>query len=198
MIDLAFTFFFGFFALIFALLALFYIISVYNGLINLRNNISKAWANIDVLLAQRSELIPNLVNVVKGYQKYEKSVLEEVTRLRASINTDQGPTAKAKTSDAISASLKTIFAVAENYPDLKASQNFKQLQEELTIIENQLADRREFYNNSVLLYNTRIHSIPDLLFATTLGFKEKEYFKATEDEKEVVDVKMEENKPDQS
>ncbi|MFN7990833.1 MAG: LemA family protein [Candidatus Micrarchaeia archaeon] len=192
MAELAFAFCCGFFLVIFALLALFYVVSIYNGLINLRNNIDKAWANIDVLLKQRSDLIPNLVETVKGYKKYEKGLLEEITRLRTSMMGAQGPAEKAKANDAISASLKTIFAVAEGYPDLKASENFLELQKQLSSIENQIADRREFYNDSVLLFNTKIHSIPDMVFAGILGFKDKEYFKATEDEKKAVEVKIEE------
>ena len=180
----------GFFVVVGFLLAGFYAFSVYNGLVALRNNIDRAWANIDVLLKQRSDLIPNLVETVKGYMKYEKSVLEEITRLRTSMMSASGPAEKARASEAISASLKSIFAVAENYPKLEASSNFLELQKQLSAIENQIADRREFYNNSVLLYNTRIHSLPDLLFAAILGFRDKEYFKATEEEKKVVEVKM--------
>jgi LemA protein len=174
------------------LLALFYLFTVYNGLVELRNNIDRAWANIDVLLKQRSDLIPNLVECVKGYKKYEKSVLEDLTRMRSSMMSAQSPSAKAKASEALSASLKTVFAVAEGYPQLRASENFMQLQNQLSAMENQIADRREFYNNSVLLFNTRIKSAPDMIIASLLSFKEKEYFKATEDEKKVVTVKMDE------
>ncbi len=188
MAELAFAFFCGFFVVVFILLALFYIVSVYNGLINLRNSIDKAWANIDVLLKQRSDLIPNLVETVKGYKAYERSVLEEIARLRTAMMSAEGPAAKARPSEAISASLKTIFAVAENYPELKASESFLELQQQLSSIEDQIADRREFYNDSVMLFNTRIHSIPDMVFASLLGFKDKEYFKASEGEKEEVDV----------
>jgi LemA protein len=184
----------GFFVVIGILLAGFYAFSVYNGLIQLRNNIDRAWANIDVLLKQRSDLIPNLVEAVKGYMKYEKSVLEELTKLRTSVIIASGPAEKAKASEAISASLKTIFAVAENYPKLEASQNFLDLQKQLSTMENQIADRREFYNNSVMLFNTKIHSVPDMVFAGMLGFRDKEYFKATEDEKKNVEVKMEPEK----
>lgn len=180
----------GFFVVIGFLLAAFYAFTVYNGLIQLRNNLDRAWANIDVLLKQRSDLIPNLVETVKGYMKYEKSVLEEITKLRTSMISASGPAEKAKASEAISASLKSIFAVAENYPRLEASKNFLDLQGQLSAIENQIADRREFYNNSVLLFNTRIHSLPDMVFAGMLRFKDKEYFKATEDEKKNVEVKV--------
>ena len=171
------------------ILFLFYLLTIYNGLIQLRNNIDKAWANIDVLLKQRSDLVPNLVEVVKGYMKHEKRVLEAVTRLRASIMSAEGPAQKARPSEAMTSALKSIFAVAENYPKLQASENFLELQKQLTAIENQIADRREFYNDSVLLYNTKIKSVPDTVIASALSMKEKEYFKVTEEEKKVVEVK---------
>ncbi len=197
MAEFALVFLCGFFVVIFFLLALFYIVTIYNGLINLRNNIDKAWANIDVLLKQRSDLIPNLVETVKGYKAYEKEVLEDIARLRTAMMSAEGPAAKARASEAISASLKTIFAVAENYPQLKASENFLKLQEQLSSIENQIADRREFYNDSVMLFNTRIHSIPDMIFASLLGFKDKEYFKAEGGEREAVKVDMNQDSGDE-
>lgn len=174
------------------LLALFYMVVVYNGLVSLRNNIDKAWANIDVLLKQRSDLVPNLVAAVQGYMKHEKGTLEEITRLRTSILKAAGPAEKAKASEAMSAALKSIFAVSENYPKLEASKNFMELQKQLADIENQIADRREFYNDSVVLYNTRIHSIPDSLVASVLGYRDKEYFRATEAEKAVPSAKTSE------
>jgi LemA protein len=195
MAEFAFVFCCGFFLFVLFLLAAFYAFSIYNGLISLRNNIDKAWANIDVLLKQRSDLIPNLVEAVKGYMKHEKAVLTEITQLRTALMGATTPSAKAKTSEGISAALKTIFAVAENYPKLEASQNFLELQKQLTAMENQIADRREFYNDSVLLFNTRIHSLPDLVFASMMGLKDKEYFKAAEEEKKAVEVKMEERPP---
>ncbi|MEW6748774.1 MAG: LemA family protein [Candidatus Micrarchaeota archaeon] len=181
----------GFSVLIIGLLFLFYLFSMYNGLISLRNNIEKAWANIDVLLKQRSDLIPNLVEAVQGYMKHEKGTLEEITRLRVSLLKASGPAEKAKASEGISSALKTLFAVAENYPKLEASKSFMKLHEQLTAMENQIADRREFYNDSVLLFNTRIHSIPDSLMAALMGFKDKEYFRATDEEKKAVPVKLE-------
>ena len=171
-----------------ALLVLFYCVSVFNGLVELQNNVGKAWANIDVVLKQRSDLIPNLVEIVKGYMKYEKSVLEEITRLRGEMMSAIGPAEKAAASDALTSSLKSLFISVENYPKLQASQNFLELQKQITAMENQIADRREFYNNSVLLFNTRIKSLPDMLVAIPLGMREKEYFKASEGEKE--NVKM--------
>ena len=181
----------GFFAFVIGILALFYIVTIFNGLIDLRNNIDKAWANIDVLLKRRSDLIPNLVETVKGYKAYEQDVLEEIARLRTAMMSADGPAEKARHSEAISSTLKTMFAVAENYPNLKASENFLKLQDQLSQIENQIADRREFYNDSVMLFNTRIHSIPDMVFASLLRFKDREYFRAKEEEKEAVDVKIE-------
>ena len=181
----------GFVIVVIALLALFYIISIYNGLISLRNNIDKAWANIDVLLKQRFDLIPNLVEVVKGYAKYEKKTLEDITKLRVEIMASEGPAKKAKASEALSSALKSIFAVAENYPQLRANENFLELQKQISATENQIADRREFYNDAVLLYNTRIKTFPDMLFAMLFSMQSKEYFKALAEEKKPVDVKIE-------
>lgn len=178
----------GFLGLLLGALAVFYVFSIYNGLILLRNNIDRAWANIDVLLKQRTDLIPNLVETVKGYMKHEKSVLEDVTKMRAEMLSAHGPAEKAKASDHIGSALKSLFAVAENYPKLRASENFMQLQHQLSAIENQIADRREFYNESVRLFNTRIHSIPDTIFARVMGLRDKEYFMATEEEKRNVKV----------
>jgi len=179
----------GFAILVAALLAVFYAVSVYNGIIRLRNNIGKAWSNIDVLLKQRSDLIPNLVDTVKGYMKHEKGVLAEITRLRTSV-LKGSPAEKAKASEKITESLKTLFAVAENYPKLRASENFLDLQNKLTAVENQIADRREFYNDSVLLFNTRIQMIPDSIIAALLGMKPKEYFSAKESGKKLVEVQF--------
>ncbi|MFH0737015.1 MAG: LemA family protein [Candidatus Micrarchaeota archaeon] len=180
----------GFIFVVLGALALFYVFSVYNGLISLRNNIDKAWANIDVLLKQRTDLIPNLVECVKGYMKHEKGVLTELARLRTSMMEAKTPGEKAKASEGLSSALKTVFAVAENYPKLEASSNFLELQKQLSAMENQIADRREFYNDSVLLFNTRIHSVPDMAFASMMGFRDKEYFKVLEEEKKPVAVKM--------
>ncbi|MFA5411935.1 MAG: LemA family protein [Candidatus Micrarchaeia archaeon] len=180
----------GFLGLIVLALVIFYIFSVYNGLISLKNNIERAWANIDVLLKQRSDLIPNLVETVKGYMKHERGTLQEITRMRTELLSAQGPAQKAKASEALTSALKSIFAVAENYPQLRASENFLQLQNQLSSIENQIADRREFYNESVVLFNTRIHSVPDMFFASLMGFKDKEYFRATDEEKKNVKLEL--------
>ncbi len=180
----------GFVLVVLAAYAVFYAFSTYNSLVSLKNNMDNAWANIDVLLKQRSDLIPNLVEVVKGYMKHEKDVLTKITELRTAMLSATSVKEKAKESEGISASLKTIFAVAENYPNLKASANFIELQRQLTAIENQIADRREFFNNAVLLYNTRIQMIPDAIIALTLGMKAKEYFKVSDEEKKDVQARI--------
>lgn len=171
----------GFVILGIIVIVLFFVIAIYNGLISLRNNIDKAWANIDVLLKKRLDLIPNLVELVKGYATYERSVLEEITKIRASAMQAQAIPEKAKGSEAISASLGSVFALAENYPNLKASENFLHLQKELSTIETQIAQRREFYNDSVLLYNTNIKTIPSVYLADWLKYTPKEYFRVEGD-----------------
>jgi LemA protein len=150
----------------------------------------KAWANIDVLLKKRSDLIPNLVETVKGYMKHEKEVLVKIAELRSELSHETETKDKAKTSNEITETLKTIFAVAENYPQLKASENFLELQKEIAMIEKRIADRREFFNNSVLLYNTRIQVIPDSIFASVLGYKKKDYFKVDEEDRKNVEIKI--------
>lgn len=170
------------------ILIIYFIVSAYNGLVSLRNNIDNAWANIDVLLKQRSDLIPNLVSTVKGYMTHEKEVLLEITRLRTKIAEISKLNEKAVASESMSAALANLFAVSENYPKLRANENFLELQNQITAIENQIADRREFYNNSVLLYNTRIGVLPDSILAAIMRFTKKEYFKAVEEEKKNVDV----------
>ncbi len=171
----------GFVTLGIIAIVLFFVMTIYNGLISLLNNIDKAWANIDVLLKKRLDLIPNLVELVKGYATYERSVLEEITQIRASAMQAQAIPEKAKGSEAISASLGSVFALAENYPDLKASENFLHLQKELATIETQIAQRREFYNDSVLLYNTNIKMIPSVYVADWLKYTPKEYFRVEGD-----------------
>lgn len=180
----------GFVGVVLVGLFVFYVFSLYNGLIELNNNMDKAWANIDVLLKKRSDLIPNLVETVKGYMKHEKEVLTKIAELRSELSHETETKDKAKTSNEITETLKTIFAVAENYPQLKASENFLELQKEISLIEEQIADRREFFNNSVLLYNTRIQVIPDSIFASILGYKRKDYFKVDEEDKKNIEIKI--------
>jgi LemA protein len=154
----------------------------------LRNDIDKAYANIDVLLKQRSDEIPNLVKTVEGYMIHEKVTLNSLTKARSSLLESESASRKAALDDFISSSLKTIFAVVEKYPDLKAGENFLQLQKRITGLENEIADRRELYNDSVMIYNTRIKSIPDLIIAKMLLFKGISLFEATEDDKKYVIV----------
>jgi LemA protein len=174
-------FVFGFFS---------YFINVYNALVRLKNDIKKAWSNIDVLLKQRTDELPNLIATVKGYMKHEKETLENVTKARTAFLDAKTMGEKAKADSALSGVLKTLFAVAENYPTLKANENFMQLQQRISGIENELADRREFYNESVNTYNIKIHSFPDMFIANMMSLKDEEMFKATETEKQNVKVEF--------
>ena len=164
------------------------IVIIYNNLIRLRNNIDKSWANIDFLLKQRSNEIPNLINTVKGYMEHERETLESLTKARSILTETEKLSRKAAVDNLISDLLKTIFAVAEDYPDLKAVENFLKLQQRITGLENELADRREFYNDSVTIYNTRIQSFPDLFVARRLHLNVVDLFKATEEDKRYIKV----------
>jgi LemA protein len=167
-----------------------YVISVFNGLVRLKNNIKKSFANIDVLLKQRVDELPKLIESVRGYMKHERGTLTELTKARTEFMNAKTLPEKAKADGIISGVLKTIFAVAENYPNLKANENFIQLQGRISGIENELADRREFYNDSVTTYNIRIQSIPDRFVAGMLGYQSEEVFKAAEAERKDVEVKF--------
>ncbi|PIN87354.1 LemA family protein [Candidatus Woesearchaeota archaeon CG10_big_fil_rev_8_21_14_0_10_44_13] len=167
-----------------------YIFAIYNSLVRLKNDINKALGNIDVLLKQRYDELPKLINSVKGYMKHEKSLLTDITKAR-SIYSSAGNDIhkKAQADNMMTGALKTLFAVSENYPQLKANENFMQLQGRISGIENELADRREFYNDSVNTFNIRIQSIPDVIIARMLGYTAQEMFKAAGEEKK--DVKVE-------
>ncbi|MCS7109420.1 MAG: LemA family protein [Candidatus Micrarchaeota archaeon] len=165
-------------------------ILIYNRLIVLRNNVENAWAQIDVQLKRRADLIPNLVSTVKGYMKHERETLENITKARAAILSAKTPREAADADNMLTAALKSLFAVAENYPNLRASENFLRLQEDLSDTENKIAYARQLYNDSVLLYNRTIQSIPNNIIAALLNFKEKEYFRASEEEKKAVEVKF--------
>jgi len=166
-----------------------YFISIYNGLIRLKNNIQKAWSNIDVLLKQRHDELTKLIDTVKGYMKHEEGVLSKVTEARTAFLNAQNVAEKARADNMMTSALKTLFAVAENYPDLKANQSFMQLQGRISEIENQIADRREFYNDSVNIFNIRIEQIPQVIIARMLGYTRKEMFKVDDADRE--DVKVE-------
>lgn len=167
-----------------------FLVSIYNSLVRMKNNISKAWANIDVILKQRSDELPKLVDSVKGYMKHEEGVLTKVTEARTKFLDAQTIQEKAKTNNMITDALKSLFAVAENYPNLKANESFLQLQNRISGLENELADRREFYNDSVNEYNIKIDSFPDLIVAKMMGYTQPEtMFEVDESDKK--DVKIE-------
>jgi LemA protein len=160
---------------ILVLLVLVFVV-IYNGLVTLKNRVKNSWAQIDVQLKRRYDLIPNLVETVKGYAKHEKSVFENVTKARAAAINASGVGEQAKAENMLTGALKSLFAVAENYPDLKASQNFMMLQEELSGTENKIAYARQFYNDSVMIYNIRIQKIPYNIIANMFGFGKEELF----------------------
>ena len=167
---------------------LIFLIIIYNRLIQLKNNIAKSWSNIDISLKQRSDELPNLINTVKGYMTHEKTLLENITKARSYLSKVEELSKKAAASEIISESLKSLFAVAERYPDLKAIDNFSHLQIRITALENEIADRREYYNECVTIYNTRIHSFPDFLITKMFKFKDEKLFIATEEDKRYVKV----------
>lgn len=167
-----------------------YLWLTYNNLITLRERIREALSSIDVQLKRRTDLIPNLVESVKGYAKHEKEVFENVTAARSSLMKASTPGEKAAANNALEGTLKTLFAVAENYPDLKASQNFLDLQNELSDTENKIAYSRQFYNSTVLEFNTKIKSFPAVLIANQFGFKEAEFFETEEADKAPVKVQF--------
>jgi LemA protein len=171
------------------LLAL-YVIVTYNGLVKLRNRIQNAWAQIDVQLRRRYDLIPNLVETVKGYAKHEQGTLEAVTQARANAINAQGPADQARAENMISGALKSLFAVSEAYPDLKANQNFLSLQEELSGTEGRISYARQYYNDAVLRMNTKIQSFPSNILANMFGFKEHEYFEADDTSRGPVSVQF--------
>lgn len=162
---------------------------IYNSLVRLRVRVENAWSQIDVQLKRRYDLIPNLINTVKGYMKHEKGVLEEVTKARASLVTGSMQD-KAKASNQITDALKSIFAVAESYPQLKANENFKLLQEELSGTESKIAYARQFYNDSVMSYNESLQVFPKNIFASLFNFVKREFFEAAEAEKKNVKVEF--------
>lgn len=169
---------------------LFYVWMLYNSLIKAKFRVKEAWSGIDVQLKRRSSLIPNLVETVKGYAKHEKAVFENVTKARSALVSAKNPKEAAKADNMLAGTLKTLFAVAEAYPKLQASENFKELQEELSDTETKIAAARQFYNANVLEYNTQIKVFPSLLIASLLGFKDETFFEATEEEKGEVKVQI--------
>jgi LemA protein len=153
----------------------------YNRLVRLRNEVETGWANIDVQLQRRGDLIPNLVEAVRGYAAHERGVFEEVTRARAELQRAGGPGAAGEANDVLTAALGRLFAVAEAYPELKASENFLRLQDDLTDTEDKISAARRYYNSTVMHFNTAIQSLPWVLVARPLGFRAKEFFSAAGD-----------------
>ena len=171
------------------LLAL-YAIVTYNGLVGLRNRIENAWAQIDVQLKRRYDLIPNLVETVKGYASHERETLDAVIQARNAGMNAQGPHDQAEAENQITGALRSLFALSEAYPDLKANQNFAQLQEELTGTEGRIAYARQFYNDVVNRYNTKIQTFPSMFLANMAGYKPRQYFEADPGSRGPVSVKF--------
>jgi len=171
-------------------LIIFWIIGVFNGLIRLRNRTKEAWSDIDVQLKRRYNLIPNLIETVKGYAKHEKNVFQKVTEARTKAMGAKGTEEKAKAENMLSNTLKTLFAVSENYPDLKANANFLELQRELSDTENKIQASRRFYNGNVRDLNTRIEHFPSRIVAGIFSFKKRNFFEIQEGEKAVPEVKF--------
>lgn len=167
-----------------------YIWLLYNGLITAKLRVKEAWSGIDVQLRRRTSLIPNLVETVKGYAKHEKSIFENVTKARSAMLSAKNPKDAAKADNMLTDALKTIFAIAENYPNLKASENFKELQQELSDTETKVAAARQFYNANVLDFNTKIKIFPNVLIANMLSFHPEEFFEAEESAKKEASVKF--------
>ena len=178
-----------------SIIAIFLIVVIlammYNGLIRAQKRVNNAWAQIDVQLKRRADLIPNLIEIVKGYAKFEKSTLTDVTKARTAMMNAKTPGQAAKAEDFLTSALKSVFAVAEAYPTLKANENFKELQEELSSTENKVAFARQFYNDLVMEWNTKIALFPTNIAAAIFGMnKEREYFQVSESSKKSVKVDM--------
>src|ERR671915_1416894 len=167
-----------------------FLIVTYNRLVQLRNRTEAAWSQIDVQLKRRYDLIPNLVETVKGYASHERETLDAVIEARNAGMTAQGPHDQAEAENMLSGALKSLFALSEAYPDLKANQNFAQLQEELTGTEGRIAYARQFYNDTVYRYNTKIQSFPSNVLAGRFNFAEREYFQADDAERGPVNVQF--------
>src|SRR6267378_3006473 len=167
-----------------------YVVMIYNGLIALKNDIDKAWSNIDVLLKQRHDELPKLIETCKGYMQYEQQTLQKVIEARTAFLKAGTVPEKAQADNLMSGALKTLFAVAEKYPDLKANNNFMQLQTRISELEEKIADRREFFNDDVNTYNIRIQQLPDVFVARMLSLQHKDLFKVAEEDRRDVEIKL--------
>ena len=164
--------------------------TIYNGLIHVKENIKKSWANIDVLLMQRSDEIPKLIKVLKSFAKHEKKMFDNVMVARKSYLGANSITEKADADNQISDALKSVFALSEAYPELRSNENFLNLQDRISGLENEIADRRELYNESVNNYNIRIQSLPDVAIANAMGLDQEEMFQVNDLKKKDVDINL--------
>ena len=165
-----------------------WVVAIYNSLVVLRNRFENAWSQIDVQLKRRTDLIPNLLETVKGYAAHEKEVFTKVTEARSALVNAQGVQDQAQANNMLTGALKSLFAVAEAYPELKANQNFMMLQEELSGTESKIAYARQFYNDTILKYDNKREKFPSNIIANLFGFKDKEYFEVAETDREPVKV----------
>jgi LemA protein len=177
------TYIFWLLVLFLAVGAVTYLVTLYNGLIAVKNNVDKAWANIDVLLKQRHDELPALIEVCKGYMKYEGETLLRVTQARSAYDQAATVDQKVRASTDLTSALGRLIATAENYPDLKANANFMQLQGRVTELESEIADRREFYNDSVNTFNIRIQEMPDAILARQMGLAPRQMFQVADADK---------------
>jgi LemA protein len=167
-----------------------YLVTIYNSLVRLKNDIDKAWANIDVLLKQRHDELPKLIETCKGYMQYEQKTFQLITEARTAFMGANTVAEKAQADNLISGALRSLFAVAENYPELKANNNFMQLQNRISELEEKIADRREFFNDDVNTYNIRIQQLPDVFIARMMNLQHKDLFKVAEEDRRDVEVKL--------
>lgn len=167
-----------------------YLLTIYNSLVRLRNDVDKAWSNIDVLLKQRHDELPKLIETCKGYMQYEQETFQKVVEARNAYSKATTLAEKAQSDNMITGALKTLFAVSEKYPDLKANNNFMQLQSRITDLEEKIADRREFFNDDVNTFNIRIQQLPDVFVANMMGLQHRELFKVSDADRQDVDIKI--------
>ncbi len=171
-------------------LLLLYVTGTYNALVSLRNKVKDQWSQIDVVLKNRNDLIPNIVETVKGYAKHEKETLNEVIEARSKMASANTPEDEMKAAGEVTQALGRLFALAESYPDLKANQNFMDLQNKLNEVEEKIRYARQFYNDSVLTYKNKLEMFPSNIVANMFGFKPEAFFEATEEERKNVQVKF--------